>query len=404
MENKTNKTILLGITGSIAAYKMADVASSLTKDGLNVQTILTKNAQKLICPIVFSTLTNNKCITKTFDGSVNYNVAHISLAKQTDVVLIAPATANIIGKLANGIADDMLTTTVLACKCPKLIAPAMNTNMLDNPIVQENLNKLKSFGWVIIEPDEGVLACKDTGKGKLPKPDVLVQYIKKELITEKDLVGKNVLVTAGPTQEAIDPVRYITNHSSGKMGFKIAEAALCRGANVTLISGPSNEIEFPGVKRVNVTSAQDMFEEVKSRAANQDIIIKAAAVSDFTPVKKFNQKVKKEESLNNIELKKTQDILKYLGENKKDNQILCGFSMETQDLIENSTKKLKKKNLDLICANSINEKGSGFKEDTNKLTLITKDFIKPLKIMSKREAAELILNEIQKLKKPKATL
>lgn len=396
MINYKNKNVLLGITGSIAAYKMADVASDLTKRGINTETILTENGSKIISPIVFSTLTGNRAITKTFDENVNYNVAHVSLAKKTDVLLVAPATANIIAKLANGIADDMLTTTALACDCPKLIAPAMNTHMLDNPVVQDNIAKLRHYGWIIIEPDSGILACKDDGKGKLPKPEILVNYILKEL-SPKDLLGKRILITAGPTQEAIDPVRYITNNSSGKMGFALAEAAVSRGAEVTLVSGPTNLQAYPGVKVIPVKSAEEMYQAVVGAAPKQDYIIKAAAVADFTPATKSSHKLKKENGIGSIELTKTKDIIKTLGENKKENQFICGFSMETDDLIENSKSKLEKKNLDMICANSISDPGAGFKGDTNIITMITKDEITPLEKMSKLEVANIILEKIKSL-------
>lgn len=392
--NNSKITILLGITGSIAAYKMADVASDLAKRGYEVQTIITKNGSKIINPIVFSTLTGNKCITKTFDENANYNVEHVSLAKKTNVVLVAPATANIIAKLANGIADDMLTTTVLACNCTKIVAPAMNTNMLENPVTQNNIQKLKEYGWKVIEPDSGVLACKDIGKGKLPKPEELVNIVIKEANLKKDLVGKNVLITAGPTIEAIDPVRFISNHSSGKMGYALAKAASLRGANVTLISGKTNLKAFPGVNKIDIESAQDMFEEVLKRSDDQDIIIKAAAVADYTPKIKAQNKIKKKDSNTTIELKRTKDILKTLGDKKRDDQILCGFSMETENLYENSLKKLNEKNVDLICANSLTENNAGFQTDTNVITMIKKDGVEQLEEMSKLEASDKILDEI----------
>lgn len=395
----TNKktTILLGITGSIAAYKMADVASDLTKKGFNVETIMTENATKLIDPIVFSTLTGNKCIVKTFDKNVNYNVAHISLAKKTSIILVAPATANIIAKLAYGIADDMLTTTLLACNCIKLISPAMNTNMYNNPTVQRNLKILEEDGWKIIEPDSGILACKDEGVGKLPKPEVLVDSVIKNLDSKKDLIGKNVLITAGPTREKIDAVRFITNHSSGKMGYNLAQAAKDRGANVTLITGKTNLTPPTGINVINIDSAQDMFEAVKNNYQTQDYIIKAAAVADFTPKSKSDSKIKKSTGFSTIELEPTTDILKFLGENKKENQILCGFSMETDNLIENSKVKLGKKNADLICANSINDKDSAFENETNKVTIITKDNITELPVMPKIEVAHSILDKIKSI-------
>ena len=337
------KTVLLGVTGGIAAYKMANVASSLVKMGFNVHVIMTENATNFITPTTFETLTSNKCITDTFDRNFQFEVEHISLAKKADVVLIAPATANVIGKMANGIADDMLTTTLLACKCPKIVAPAMNTNMYENPIVRDNIAKLMMYGFKIIPADSGRLACGDTGKGKLPDESVLIEYIMRELTPKKDLMGKNILVTAGPTREALDPVRYITNHSTGKMGYAIARAAAFRGANVTLISGPVNIDKPLFVNTVNVTSAKDMFNAVKDNYESQHIIIKAAAVADYTPSTVADNKIKKSDSDMSISLDRTDDILKFLGENKKDNQFICGFSMETENLIENSRGKLERK-------------------------------------------------------------
>lgn len=398
METET-KSILLGITGSIAAYKMADVASSLAKKGYNVETIITKNGAKIINPIVFSTLTGNKCIEKTFDKHVDYNVAHISLAKKTDLLLIAPATANIIAKIAHGIADDMLTTTILACDCPKLIAPAMNTHMYNNPVVQDNLNILRKYGWIIIEPDEGILACKETGKGKLVKPEELVNKVVETLKYQKDLVGLNFLISAGPTLEAIDPVRFISNHSSGKMGYNLAKVAAARGANVTLVTGKTNLEKPDNVNLINVTSAKDMFHAIKEIADDQDVIIKAAAVADFTPEQEAIQKIKKNgQKQTELRLKSTEDILAYLGEHKRKGQILCGFSMETEDLINNSKKKLLKKNADLICANSLVEDGAGFENDTNIITIIEKDEIKSLDKMSKEDTANAIIDEIISIK------
>ncbi len=388
------KTVLLGVTGGIAAYKMANVASSLVKMGFNVHVIMTENATNFITPTTFETLTSNKCITDTFDRNFQFEVEHISLAKKADVVLIAPATANVIGKMANGIADDMLTTTLLACKCPKIVAPAMNTNMYENPIVRDNIAKLMMYGFKIIPADSGRLACGDTGKGKLPDESVLIEYIMRELTPKKDLMGKNILVTAGPTREALDPVRYITNHSTGKMGYAIARAAAFRGANVTLISGPVNIDKPLFVNTVNVTSAKDMFNAVKDNYESQHIIIKAAAVADYTPSTVADNKIKKSDSDISISLDRTDDILKFLGENKKDNQFICGFSMETENLIENSRGKLERKNADMIVANSLRTEGAGFGTDTNVVTLITKDSVKECELMTKNEVADMILDAI----------
>ena len=388
------KTVLLGVTGGIAAYKMANVASSLVKMGFNVHVIMTENATNFITPTTFETLTSNKCITDTFDRNFQFEVEHISLAKKADVVLIAPATANVIGKMANGIADDMLTTTLLACKCPKIVAPAMNTNMYENPIVRDNIAKLMMYGFKIIPADSGRLACGDTGKGKLPDESVLIEYIMRELCPKKDLMGKNILVTAGPTREALDPVRYITNHSTGKMGYAIARAAAFRGANVTLVSGPVNIDKPLFVNTVNVTSAKDMFNAVKDNYESQHIIIKAAAVADYTPSTVADNKIKKSDSDMSISLDRTNDILKFLGENKKDNQFICGFSMETENLIENSRGKLERKNADMIVANSLRTDGAGFGTDTNVVTLITKDSVKECELMSKNEVADMILDAI----------
>ena len=388
------KTVLLGVTGGIAAYKMANVASSLVKMGFNVHVIMTENATNFITPTTFETLTSNKYITDTFDRNFQFEVEHISLAKKADVVLIAPATANVIGKMANGIADDMLTTTLLACKCPKIVAPAMNTNMYENPIVRDNIAKLMMYGFKIIPADSGRLACGDTGKGKLPDESVLIEYIMRELCPKKDLMGKNILVTAGPTREALDPGRYITNHSTGKMGYAIARAAAFRGANVTLVSGPVNIDKPLFVNTVNVTSAKDMFNSVKDNYESQHIIIKAAAVADYTPSTVADNKIKKSDSDMSISLDRTDDILKFLGENKKDNQFICGFSMETENLIENSRGKLERKNADMIVANSLRTEGAGFGTDTNVVTLITKDSVKECELMSKNEVADMILDAI----------
>lgn len=389
-----NKTVLLGVSGGIAAYKMADVASMLVKLGANVHVIMTRNATNFINPITFETLTSHKCIVDTFDRNFEFKVEHISLAKAADVVLIAPATADIIGKISNGIADDMLTTTILACKCPVLVSPSMNTNMYDNPIVTDNIGRLKHYGYKIIEPDCGHLACGDSGRGKLPSPEILVSYIKKEIAFNKDFSGKNILVTAGATQEAIDPVRYITNHSTGKMGYALATAAAYRGANVTLISGETALLPPLFVNTVNIKSAKDMFEAVKEYAPSQDIIIKAAAVADYTPANTSDQKIKKKDGDMSIPLNRTEDILKYLGENKKEGQFICGFSMETENMLENSKAKLERKNADMIVANNLKTQGAGFGTDTNVVTLITKDFVKELDIMSKDDVANAILDNI----------
>ena len=391
-----NKTVLLGITGSIAAYKVALLASSLKKMSADVHVLMTMNATNFINPITFETLTGNKCLVDTFDRNFEFSVEHVSLAKKADIVMVAPASANVIGKLANGIADDMLTTTVLACKCPKYISPAMNTNMFENPVVQDNLKKLEGYGWTVISPATGYLACGDTGAGKMPEPETLLEYVLYEIACEKDMKGKKVLVTAGPTQEALDPVRYITNHSSGKMGYAIAETAMLRGAEVTLVSGRT-AIEPPAfVEYVPIVSAEDMFNEVTARAGEMDVIIKAAAVADYRPANVSDQKMKKKDEDLSIPLERTKDILKYLGEHKKDGQFLCGFSMETENMIANSIAKLEKKNLDMIAANSLRVEGAGFRGDTNVLTLITKDMQKELPLMSKSRAADELLSEIVK--------
>ncbi len=388
------KTVVLGVTGSIAAYKIASLASALVKLHADVNVIMTENATHFINPITFETLTSNKCLVDTFDRNFQYNVEHVSLAKRADIFMVAPASANVIGKMANGIADDMLTTTILAAKCPKLVSPAMNTNMYTNPIVQDNMKKLENYGFELIDPATGYLACGDTGAGKMPEPEVLLQYILRTIAKEKDLAGKNVLITAGPTQERIDPVRYITNHSTGKMGYALAECCMRRGASVTLVSGPV-AIEAPMfVNVVPVVSAEDMAREVKSRASQQDIIIKAAAVADYRPMNPAEEKIKKKDSDASIELERTEDILKFLGENKKANQFICGFSMETEHMIENSKAKLEKKNVDMIVANNLKVKGAGFGTDTNIVTLITKDHVKELDIMSKADVADAILDEI----------
>ena len=392
--NLENRTVILGVSASIAAYKMADVASALAKQKCDVHVIMTPNATEIIQPMTFSTLTGNNCITDTFDKTIQYNVAHVALAKKADILFIAPATADIIAKLAYGLADDMLTTTALACTCPKYIAPAMNTAMYNNPIVQHNLSVLKDYGWHVITPDSGILACKDNGAGKLPQPDVLLDYIYHEIAYEKDLTGKKILITAGPTHEAIDPVRYITNHSSGKMGYAIAYDAMLRGAEVTLVSGPTSLKPVPFVNFVSIQSAEDMAEAVLSAAPEQDVIIKAAAVADYTPKTMAAEKIKKDKGVPAIELKRTTDILKRLGEIKKAHQFICGFSMETENLIENSRKKLEKKKIDMVVANNLRVSGAGFQGDTNVVTLITKNGNVALPRMPKSQVAHCILDAI----------
>lgn len=392
------KTVLLGVTGSIAAYKIANLASMLVKLHCNVHVIMTENATNFIHPITFETLTNNRCIVETFDRNFQYNVEHVSLAKQADVVLVAPASANVIAKLAHGIADDMLTTTVLACTCKKIVSPTMNTQMYNNPITQDNIGILRHYGFEVIDPASGFLACRDIGAGKMPEPEVLLDYILREVACEKDMKGLNVLVTAGPTQERIDPVRYITNHSTGKMGYAIATNAMLRGANVTLVSGPTNIKKPPFVDIVDIKSAQDMFDAVTSRAAAQDIIIKSAAVADYRPSNVSDEKVKKKDGDMSIPLERTQDILKFLGEHKSDHQFLCGFSMETQNMLENSRAKLEKKNLDMIIANNLKVAGAGFGVDTNVVTMITKNQEIELDIMSKNDVARCILDQILKMR------
>lgn len=388
------KTVLLGITGSIAAYKIAYLASALHKLHADVHVLMTENATNFINPITFETLTGNKCLVDTFDRNFQFQVEHVSIAKKADVVMIAPASANVIGKLANGLADDMLTTTVMACRCQKILAPAMNTAMYENPVVQDNIRKLKNYGYEVITPASGYLACGDTGAGKMPEPETLLEYILKEAAFQKDLAGKKLLVTAGPTQEAIDPVRCLTNHSSGKMGYAIAKMAMLRGAEVTLVSGPT-AIEPPlFVKVVPVTSARDMFEAVTGLSDEQDIIIKAAAVADYRPKQVSEDKVKKKDDQAFIEMERTDDILKYLGQHKKQGQFLCGFSMETRDMIRNSRAKLEKKNLDMVAANNLKVEGAGFQGDTNVLTLITQDEEVSLPLMSKEDAALKILDKI----------
>jgi len=396
MSQIKNKTVVLGITGSIAAYKMANVASDLAKNGVDTHVIMTPNATEIISPLTFSTLTGNNCIVDTFDKHINYNVAHVALAKRADVFLIAPATANVIGKLAHGIADDMLTTTAMAMHCKKLIAPAMNTHMYENPALQRNLKLLEADGYTVIEPDSGMLACKDEGKGKLVKESVLLDYLYRELACDKDYADKKVLITAGPTQEAIDPVRFISNHSSGKMGYALAKIAMQRGADVTLISGPT-ALPLPAfVRHISVRSSKEMFEAVKSVFPEQDIVIKAAAVADYTPKAYRENKIKKDnhEGALSLELQKTDDIISYLTAHKKSDQFICGFSMETENLEENSRKKLMKKKLDMIVANNLFVEGAGFQTDTNVVTIITEQNTVPLPVMSKEEVAETILDTI----------
>lgn len=388
------KTIVLGVTGSIAAYKIANLASMLVKLHADVQVLMTQNATNFIHPTTFETLTSHKCLIDTFDRNFQYSVEHVALAKQADVVLIAPASANVIGKIANGIADDMLTTTVMACRCKKIISPAMNTAMYENPIVQDNLKKLKDYGMEIIEPAVGMLACHDVGAGKLPSEEILLQYILREAACDKTMVGKNILVTAGPTVEAIDPVRYITNHSTGKMGYAIARQAMLKGARVTLVTGPVAIDPPMFVDVVPVTSARDMFEAVTSRAAEQDIIIKAAAVADYTPVTTATEKIKKKDGESDIALIRTKDILGWLGQHRKEGQFLCGFSMETENMLENSRKKLIKKNVDMIVANNLKVQGAGFGGDTNVVTLITEDKTVELPLQSKEDVAGKLLEEI----------
>lgn len=391
----TGKTVVLAVTGSIAAYKIAGLASMLKKLDCNVHVLMTQNATNFINPITFETLTGNKCLIDTFDRNFQYSVEHVSIAKQADVVLVAPASANVIGKMAGGIADDMLTTTVMACasRCPVIVAPAMNTNMYRNPIVQDNIRKLAGFGYIMIQPDSGYLACGDIGEGKMPSEEDLLWYILREIACEKDMAGKKVLITAGPTQERIDPVRYITNHSTGKMGYAIAKMCMLRGAEVTLVTGKVSITPPKFVEVVNITSAKDMYDEVVSRYEEQDLVIKAAAVADYRPMNPAEEKVKKKDGDLSIPLERTDDILKYLGEHKT-HQILCGFSMETENMLENSKVKLTKKNLDMIVANNVKVAGAGFGTDTNVVTLITKDSVTELEIMSKEEVANQLLDAL----------
>lgn len=388
------KNVVLAVTGSIAAYKIANLASMLKKLNANVTVMMTQNATNFINPITFETLTSNKCLIDTFDRNFQYSVEHVSLAKSTDVVLVAPASANVIGKIANGIADDMLTTTVMACTCKKIIAPAMNTHMYENPIVQDNIKKLQHYGMEVITPDTGYLACGDIGPGKMPSEQVLLEYILREVAHEKDMVGKKVLVTAGPTMEKMDPVRYISNHSTGKMGYAIAKHCMHRGAEVTLVTGKTDTPKPPFVNIVEIISAAEMAEAVKSRATEQDIIIKAAAVADYRPAQVSDEKVKKKDGDLSIALERTEDILQYLGDHRREGQFLCGFSMETENMLENSRAKLERKHVDMIVANNLKQEGAGFGTDTNVVTLITKDSVKELPIMSKDAVAKELLDAI----------
>ena len=394
------KTVLLGVTGGIAAYKAAALASALVKQHAAVEVVMTRNATEFITPLTFEQLTGRKVMVDTFDRNFVHQVEHISLAQRTDLVIIAPATANICGKLAHGLADDMLTTTVLACRCPKLIAPAMNTNMYENPVTQDNLNTLRRYGWEVIAPASGRLACGAVGPGKLPEPETLLQYILRYLALPHDLQGKRVLISAGPTQEALDPVRYLTNHSTGKMGYALARMAMLRGAEVTLVSGPVSIAPPPFVNLVPIVSAQDMFEAITAHAPQSDFIFMAAAVADYTPVQYADDKIKKHDGDMQIPLKRTRDILGYLGEHRKDNQIICGFSMETRDMLENSRAKLQKKRVDMICANNLKVPGAGFGVDTNVITMITEGDITELPLLSKEETANAILDKAISLTNP----
>ena len=391
------KTILLGVTGGIAAYKAAALASALVKQHAAVEVVMTRNATQFVTPLTFEQLTGRKTMVDTFDRNFTHQVEHISLAQRTDLVMIAPATANVCAKLANGLADDMLTTTVLACRCPKLIAPAMNTNMYENPVTQDNLERLRRYGWEVIEPASGRLACGAEGKGKLPEPETLVEHILRRIALPHDLAGKKVLVTAGPTQECLDPVRYLTNHSTGKMGYALAKMAMLRGAEVTLVSGPTAIAPPPFVKLVQVISAQEMFEAVAANAPQSDFIFKAAAVADYAPAEYQDDKIKKQDGSMVIPLKRTQDILKYLGEHRTPGQVICGFSMETRDMLENSRKKLDSKHVDMICANNLKVAGAGFGVDTNIITVITRDAAVELPLQSKESAANAILDQAMAL-------
>ncbi|MCI7595793.1 MAG: bifunctional phosphopantothenoylcysteine decarboxylase/phosphopantothenate--cysteine ligase CoaBC [Lachnospiraceae bacterium] len=391
------RTILLGVSGSIAAYKTASLASALKKLGADVHVLMTQNATNFIHPITFESLTGNRCLVDTFDRNFQFQVEHISIAKRAELVMLAPASANVIGKLAHGIADDMLSTTVMACQCPVFVSPTMNTRMFENPIVRNNMRILEEYGYRLIEPTAGYLACGDTGQGKMPEPEVLLKHILQELAFKKDLQGKRILITAGPTREAIDPVRYITNHSSGKMGYALAARACMRGAEVTLVTGSTSLEPWPFVKAVQVTTAREMFEAVTAISSHQDVIIKAAAVADYRPAQVSDQKMKKKEDQLFLELERTDDILQYLGDHKKKGQLLCGFAMETENLISNSRAKLTKKNLDMIAANNLKVEGAGFQTDTNVLTLITQNEEVSLEKMSKEDAAGIILDKLLSL-------
>ena len=396
MESLQGKCVLLGVTGGIAAYKMANVASGLRKAGAEVHVIMTENATQFITPLTFETLTNNRCVVDTFARDFQYDVTHVSLAKKADLILIAPATANVIAKLAHGIADDMLTTTVLASRCKKLVAPAMNTAMLENPITQDNLETLRKYGFTIVEPAVGMLACKDVGSGKLPEPEVLLDRIAMEIAREKDYLGLHVTVTAGPTQEALDPVRYLTNHSTGKMGYAIAREAMLRGADVTLISGPTSLAPVPGVRMVPIVSAQDMFEAVKEALPRTDILIKSAAVADYRPAEVFTDKIKKGDGEMSIPLERTPEILTWVSQHRHPGLFVCGFSMETKDLLDSSRKKLEKKHLDMIVANNLKVAGAGFGVDTNVVTILTDREVLELPLMGKDQVAARLLDEIRK--------
>ena len=396
MESLQGKCVLLGVTGGIAAYKMANVASGLRKAGAEVHVIMTENATQFITPLTFETLTNNRCVVDTFARDFQYDVTHVSLAKKADLILIAPATANVIAKLAHGIADDMLTTTVLASRCKKLVAPAMNTAMLENPMTQDNLETLRKYGFTIVEPAVGMLACKDVGSGKLPEPEVLLDRIAMEIAREKDYLGLHVTVTAGPTQEALDPVRYLTNHSTGKMGYAIAREAMLRGADVTLISGPTSLAPVPGVRMVPIVSAQDMFEAVKEALPRTDILIKSAAVADYRPAEVFTDKIKKGDGEMSIPLERTPEILTWVSQHRHPGLFVCGFSMETKDLLDSSRKKLEKKHLDMIVANNLKVAGAGFGVDTNVVTILTDREVLELPLMGKDQVAARLLDEIRK--------
>ena len=393
------KTVLLGVTGGIAAYKAAALASALVKQHAAVEVVMTQHATEFITPLTFEQLTGRKVMVDTFDRNFVHQVEHISLAQRTDLVLIAPATANICAKLAHGLADDMLTTTVLACRCPKLIAPAMNTNMYENPVTQDNLDMLRRYGWEVISPASGRLACGAVGPGKLPEPEDLLQYVLRQLALPHDLSGKRILISAGPTQEALDPVRYLTNHSTGKMGYALARMAMLRGAEVTLVSGPVSIAPPPFIRLIPIVSARDMFEAITANAADSDYIFMAAAVADYTPAQYADDKIKKHDGDLSIPLQRTKDILAYLGEHRSDNQIICGFSMETRDMLENSRAKLQKKKVDMICANNLKVPGAGFGVDTNVITMITKDEITQLPLLTKEETANAILDKAIRLNK-----